>query len=161
MLPAVSPSHPMVLLATQGLYGPPGCQTCPRWHWSDICLWMQPTCKQIFPLKYISWSSFLRIYFSLLVCFPVSRLEPFVEWERVLKKDTNESIRWASQASQWVKNPPVKQETEVRSQIGKIPWRRKWQSTPVSFPGKSHGQRSLAGPHPWDHKRARHDLVTK
>ena len=24
-----------------------------------------------------------------------------------------------------------------------IPWRRKWQPTPVSLPGKSHGQRSL------------------
>ena len=29
--------------------------------------------------------------------------------------------------------------------IGKIPWRRKWHPTPVLFPGKSHGQRSLAG----------------
>ena len=28
--------------------------------------------------------------------------------------------------------------------VGKIPWRRKWQSTPVVLPGKSHGQRSLA-----------------
>ena len=27
--------------------------------------------------------------------------------------------------------------------VGKIPWRRKWQPTPVSLPGKSHGQRSL------------------
>ena len=26
---------------------------------------------------------------------------------------------------------------------GKIPWRRKWQPTPVFLPGKSHGQRSL------------------
>ena len=25
------------------------------------------------------------------------------------------------------------------------PWRRKWQPTPVFFPGKSHGQRSLVG----------------
>ena len=25
------------------------------------------------------------------------------------------------------------------------PWSRKWQPTPVFFPGKSHGQRSLAG----------------
>ena len=25
--------------------------------------------------------------------------------------------------------------------VGKIPWRRKWQPTPVSLPGKSHGQR--------------------
>ena len=29
--------------------------------------------------------------------------------------------------------------------VGKIPWRRKWQPTPVIFPGKSYGWRSLAG----------------
>ena len=29
--------------------------------------------------------------------------------------------------------------------IGKIPWRGKWQPTPVFLSGKSHGQRSLAG----------------
>ena len=27
--------------------------------------------------------------------------------------------------------------------VGKIPWRRKWQPTPVFLPGKSHGQRTL------------------
>ena len=29
--------------------------------------------------------------------------------------------------------------------VGKIPQRRKWQPTPVLWPGKSHGQRSLVG----------------
>ena len=29
--------------------------------------------------------------------------------------------------------------------VGKRAWRRKWQPTPVSLPGKSHGQRSLVG----------------
>ena len=29
--------------------------------------------------------------------------------------------------------------------VGKIPWRRAWQPAPVFLPGKSHGQRSLAG----------------
>ena len=33
--------------------------------------------------------------------------------------------------------------------MGKIPWRRKWQLTPVFFPEESHGQRSLAGYSPW------------
>ena len=33
--------------------------------------------------------------------------------------------------------------------VGKIPWRRAWKPTPVLFPGKSHGQRSLAGCSPW------------
>ena len=29
--------------------------------------------------------------------------------------------------------------------VRKIPWRRKWQPTPAFLPGKSHGQRNLAG----------------
>ena len=29
--------------------------------------------------------------------------------------------------------------------VGKIPWRTKWQPTPVFLPGASHGQRSLVG----------------
>ena len=29
--------------------------------------------------------------------------------------------------------------------VGKIPWRRKWQTTPVCLPGDSLGQRTLAG----------------
>ena len=29
--------------------------------------------------------------------------------------------------------------------VGKIPWRRAWQPTPVVLPGESHGQKSLGG----------------
>jgi len=36
----------------------------------------------------------------------------------------------------------------------KIPWRRKWQPTPVFLPGKSHGQRSLVGYSPWGRKES-------
>ena len=38
--------------------------------------------------------------------------------------------------------------------VEKIPWRRKWQPNPVFLPGKSHGQRSLAGYSPWDCKES-------
>ena len=38
--------------------------------------------------------------------------------------------------------------------VRKIPWRRKWQHTPVFLPGKSYGQRSLAGYSPWDCKES-------
>ena len=41
--------------------------------------------------------------------------------------------------------------------IGKIPWKKKWQPTPVFLPGKCHGQRSLVGCSPWGHKRVRHN----
>ena len=40
---------------------------------------------------------------------------------------------------------PAMQEMRVQFQIGKIPWRRKWQPSPVFLPGKFHGQRSLEG----------------
>ena len=38
-----------------------------------------------------------------------------------------------------VKNPPA------NAGDGFIPWRKKWQPTPVFFPGESHEQRSLMG----------------
>ena len=36
--------------------------------------------------------------------------------------------------------------------VRKIPWRRKWQSTPVLLPGQSHGQRSPVGYSLWGRK---------
>ena len=38
--------------------------------------------------------------------------------------------------------------------IGKIPWSRKQQPTPVFLPGKSQGQRCLASYSPWGRKES-------
>ena len=38
--------------------------------------------------------------------------------------------------------------------VGEIPWRRKWQPTPVFWPGEIHGQRSLVGSSPWGLKES-------
>ena len=38
--------------------------------------------------------------------------------------------------------------------MGRVPWRRKWQPTPVFLPGKSHEQRSLAGYSPRGRKES-------
>ena len=35
------------------------------------------------------------------------------------------------------------QETGFDSWVGKIPWRRKWQATPVFLPGEFHGENSI------------------
>ena len=40
------------------------------------------------------------------------------------------------------------------SWVGKIPWSRKWQSTPVFLPEKSHGQGGQVGYSPWCHKES-------
>ena len=57
----------------------------------------------------------------------------------------------ASLLTQMVKNLHAMQETQVLS-LG-IPWRRKWQPTPVFLPGESHGQRVLEGYSPWGSQR--------
>ena len=54
-----------------------------------------------------------------------------------------------SLAAQTVKRLSTMRETRVRSLGREVPWRRKWQSTPVLLPGKSHGQRSLVSYSPW------------
>ena len=49
--------------------------------------------------------------------------------------------------------------------VGKMPWKRKWQFTPVLLPEKAHGQRSLSGysptgrRHDWANKRRTSLLV--
>jgi len=54
-----------------------------------------------------------------------------------------------------VKNLPAMQERSgFHLWVGKIPWIRKWQSTPVFLPGESHGQRGLVGYTPWGHKES-------
>ena len=56
--------------------------------------------------------------------------------------------------AQTVKNPPTRQETGFDPVVGKILWRRAWQPTAVFLPGKSHGQRSLAGYSPRGRKES-------
>ena len=59
----------------------------------------------------------------------------------------------ASQVALVVKNPPANAGRHKRLQfdpsVGKIPWRRAHQPTPLFLPGESHGQRSLVGYSPW------------
>ena len=49
-----------------------------------------------------------------------------------------------------VKNLRAMQETlGLIPGLGRFPWRREWQHTPVLLPGEFHGQRSLVGYSPW------------
>ena len=56
-----------------------------------------------------------------------------------------------------VKSPPPPRQCRrcgFNPWVGKIPWRRKWQPTPVFLPGKSHGQRRLAGYGLWGSQKS-------
>ena len=47
-----------------------------------------------------------------------------------------------------------RKESAINLCFRKIPWRRKWQPTPVFLPRKTHGQGSLVGYSPWDCKES-------
>ena len=51
-----------------------------------------------------------------------------------------------------IKNLPANA-ADVRD-AGSTPWRREWLHLPVFLPGEFHGQRSLLGYSPWDHKES-------
>ena len=56
---------------------------------------------------------------------------------------------WASQVVLMVKKPPANAGRGTRNRfdswVGKIPWRKGWQSTPAFLLGASHRQRKLVG----------------
>ena len=54
-----------------------------------------------------------------------------------------------SQVVLGVKNLPANAEMRW---VWNIPWRSKWQPTPVFLPGEFHGQKSMAGYSPQGHK---------
>ena len=59
---------------------------------------------------------------------------------------------WASLVvAQMVKNLPAMQETGFDPWVGKIPWRRAWQPTPVFLPGESLWTEEPDNS-PWGHK---------
>ena len=63
----------------------------------------------------------------------------------------------ASQVALVVKNPPANARDtsqEFDPRVGKVPWRKVWQPSPVFLPGESNGQRSLMGYSPWGHKES-------
>ena len=64
------------------------------------------------------------------------------------------SFTMSSLIAQLVKSLPAMQETRLNPGEGKIPWRRKWQPTPVFLPGEFHEQRNLVGCSSWGHKKS-------
>ena len=61
-------------------------------------------------------------------------------------------VSWAFLVAQTVRNPLALGRPGFNPWVGKIPWRRTWES--VFLPGEFHGQRNLVGYSPWGHKES-------
>ena len=70
---------------------------------------------------------------------------PLLDFDAPLVPTASSHIM-TSLVAQMVNCLPTMRETRVPSPgLGRSPWRRKWQPTPVFLPGESHRRRSLVG----------------
>ena len=98
-----------------------------------------------------NFNVFIHLSFSITLF--ASRLRnPSLPWSRkgilpyfLLRVSVLCRLHLAFPSGSKVKNPPAMQETWFNLWVGKIPWRWKWQPTPVFLTGESHGQMSLVG----------------
>ena len=87
---------------------------------------------------------------SPLSSFPKDFLESWIKPHLLQEVCHDDTVPppFGHQVALVVKNPSANvgdKRCGLDSWLGKIPWRRAWQPTPVFLPGESHGQRSLAG----------------
>ena len=61
-------------------------------------------------------------------------------------------LKWLPLQPSWERIRVQCRRPELDSWVRKIPWRRKWQLTPIFLPGKAHRQSSPAGYSPWNHR---------
>ena len=77
--------------------------------------------------------------------------------KEIITTNILETVKWFNvtgfPGGSMAKNPPANSGDQGLGRwVGKIPWRKKWQPTPVFLPGKSHGERSLVGYSAWGPK---------
>ena len=83
-------------------------------------------------------------------------------FHKLISFDLNHVDLWSSEVVLVVKNWAASagdlREVSSNPWVGKIPWRRKWEPTPVFLPREFHGQRSLSLPYtgysPWGLKES-------
>ena len=52
-----------------------------------------------------------------------------------------------------IQSEPIQKKIwNINTNMWSLPWRQKWQPTPVFLPGEFHGWKSLVGYGPWGHK---------
>ena len=86
----------------------------------------------------------------LILCQPLLLLPSVLHNIKVFSNESALHTRWLKY---WSFSFSISPSNEYSGLIS-FNRRRKWQSTPVLLPGKSHGQRSLIGYSPWGHRES-------
>ena len=75
----------------------------------------------------------------------------------IVERNANANILLPIMLPWWLRQERINlqcRRPEFDPRVGKIPWRRERLPIPIFWPGEFHGQRSLAGYNPRDHKES-------
>ena len=118
-------------------------------NWCFACEWLtlfpSVPCGSAFYLSLLSYSWFLQWHLPV-ESIPKQQLSQWCLFRKRIKGFKTAFAPW------WLKICLQCRRPGFDPWVWKIPWRRKWQSTPILWPGTSHGQRSLVGYSWWGHK---------
>ena len=89
------------------------------------------------------WKHFRKLHVST---------QPFSHWVNKHGDTSQVALIVKKKITRQCRRPQRRERCGFYPWVGKSPWRRAWQPTPVFLPGESHGQRSLVGYRPWSHK---------
>ena len=124
------------------------------------------TRKRVLSRNQICWHLDLRLPTSRTernkcLWFKPSRLWYFVTatWTKILLQQIPSQCP-SSFLPSFIISPLRNKQAAVLLHPKDTKWRRKWQPTPISLPGESHGRRSLVGYSPRGSQRVRHDWAT-
>ena len=143
------------------------CSIIPWWlRWKRICLQSRrprfsPWVRKIpWRRKWLSTPAFLPGEFHGREAWQATAQGITGIWTRLTNYhwEVNHGLPWRFRGKE---SSCQHRKRKFDSWVRKIPWRTKWPPTLVFLPGKSHGQRNLAGYSPWGRRRDRHNLVTK
>ena len=107
--------------------------------------------RDIYVNKIIWKKSLLQLNYSLwkpLFIYCKSSMDSFVNtehWSIWNCESGKSTLILASLVAQWLRICLQCRGCGFDPWVGKSPWRRAWQPTPVFLPGESHGRRNLAG----------------
>ena len=118
---------------------------CTLWGYNMLKCAVQ---KRVLTRTWPSWHPGIRFPASRTVRKKILLFISYPVYGTYLEQNTAGISRWFSDKESACQCMRYRLDLCVRT----IPWRRKWQPTPVFLPGESYGQRSLVGYSPWGHK---------
>ena len=128
--------------------------SCGEWTWLSCSLWNLPG-PGIEPMSPVLAGRFLTTGPPRKSPLVVLRLSSFFFFNRPERKTLFLSIIYVvAQLSRIHLQCRRNKRHRFHPWVRKIPWRRKWQPILGFLPGKSHGQKSLAGCSPWSHQES-------